>query len=162
MGLMDLFRPKWKHSKREVREAAAQSLTDQSILREIAKTDEAFGIRLFAVEKLTNQAPLAEIAKTEKKPSVRKAAVNKLDDQALLVEIAGTERNHDVCRAAVERVTDQKAIFAILRQKVAGTIRRWPNGSKQDGRSPNDAVCSPATSFVKESLATLPRTRVFA
>jgi hypothetical protein len=39
MSLLDLFRPKWKHSKWAVRAKAVDALEDQAILLQIAKND---------------------------------------------------------------------------------------------------------------------------
>ena len=42
MGFFDLFKPKWKHSNPEIRKAAIDKITDQSILADILKNDSKF------------------------------------------------------------------------------------------------------------------------
>lgn len=145
MGLMDIFRPKWKHSDSNVRMAAVETLTDQVVLAEIARTDEnrkvceaAFGkltdqsilagiarigweedyVRVAAIQKLADQALLAEIAKTDEKWVVREAAVRKMTDQSILAGIARKFLEEDHVRvAAVERLTDQTLLAEIVQKE---------------------------------------------
>ena len=52
MGFLDFFFPKWKHYNPEVRQQAVVTLDDQSVLADIAISDEVPQVRLAAVEKL--------------------------------------------------------------------------------------------------------------
>jgi hypothetical protein len=114
MGLIDLFRPKWKHPDIKIRGEAVEKLTDQSILARIAKTDESW-IRLKAVinPNFTDQKLLAEIAFSDEYPRVRESAVKKLIDQKLIAEIAKTAQDRDMRETAVGKLTDQKLLADI-------------------------------------------------
>ena len=87
-----------------IREAAVENknLTDQSVLAEIAKTDEYYSVRRAAVKKLTDQSVLADIAKKDKDSYVREAAVEKLTDQRILAEIALSDESVAVKKAAIK------------------------------------------------------------
>jgi hypothetical protein len=48
MGLLDMFRPKWKHSDWHIRESAVKNLTDQVLLAKIAVRDKDWHVREMA------------------------------------------------------------------------------------------------------------------
>lgn len=52
MGLIDIFKPKWKHKDSDVRLEAVQELDDQKILVKIAKNDSDKYVRGVAVRKI--------------------------------------------------------------------------------------------------------------
>jgi hypothetical protein len=128
MGIVDLFKPKWKHSDREKRERAVEELTDQTLLTEIAKNDEDARVRTAAVNNpnLTDQILLAEIVKDSVGSDVREAAVEKLADQSLLAGIAKNDEDARVRRAAVNnpRLSDQTLLAEIARTSAAGDVRQ--------------------------------------
>jgi hypothetical protein len=63
MGLIDLFRPKYRHSNRNVRKAAVYKLTDEHLLAKIAKTDSGIWVRDAALRRLIDQDPFLEMPK---------------------------------------------------------------------------------------------------
>jgi hypothetical protein len=71
MSLIDLFRPKWRHSNQPVRYTAVEKLTDETLLARIAKNDSDENVRSAAVRKLTNRALLTDLAKSAKHRNVR-------------------------------------------------------------------------------------------
>jgi hypothetical protein len=62
----------------EIRIAAVERLTDQSVLSKIATADSEWRPRLSAVSKLTDERVLAKIATEDRSWSVRKAAAERL------------------------------------------------------------------------------------
>ena len=78
--IADLFHPKWKHSKWEVRKVAVDGLGDQKLLEIIAKTDPNANVRKAAANKLNNHELLALIAQTDPAVDVRQVVVKKLND----------------------------------------------------------------------------------
>jgi hypothetical protein len=67
MSLIDLFKPKYKHSDTQVRMEAVRSLDSQyqEILIEIARQDESTEIRKLALKKIHNPPALLQISKQE-------------------------------------------------------------------------------------------------
>ena len=87
MGLMNLFRPKWKHSDPAVRRAAVSELQDQDTLIKVARNDEDLHARKAAVEKINSETVLAIIATNDEDPSVRQAACKRQESLRGLIEI---------------------------------------------------------------------------
>src|SRR5438309_12109492 len=73
MGIVDLFRPKYRHSDVRVRTEAVRALTsdDAAILVQVARTDRDIGVRRLALEKISEAETLAEIAAAETERSLR-------------------------------------------------------------------------------------------
>jgi len=115
VALIDLFRPKWRHSDPGVRLSAVKGLADQAVLAQVAKTDPAPDVRLAAVEKLTDQEVLTQVATLDQEPAIGMAAVNTLVDQVLLARVAQGSRARGVCEAAVGKLTDQALLAQVAR-----------------------------------------------
>ncbi|GEM_PF-5437180 len=88
MALLDVFKPKWKHSDSKVRENAIKEITDQKILVQIAKNDDSVWLRGLAI--------------------------NKIQDQSVLVEITKTSKDYCDCRHAIEKIKTKKVLLEIL------------------------------------------------
>ena len=147
MSILDLFRPKWKHSDYDVRCKAVEGITDQLKLARIAARDRHWSVRmaaaaklsdiegaqavyldiakheqdgrgrLEAVEHLTDQSALAGIAKKDWDSCVRERAVRRLADQAVLTEIAKTDADHFVRTDAARKLVDQSVLAEIVLDK---------------------------------------------
>ncbi|MDR2472027.1 MAG: hypothetical protein LBD53_00505 [Tannerella sp.] len=87
MGLLDLFRPAWKHSDMEIRMLAVKKLTDQKILKKVALKDSFDSVRLAAVKKITDEAVLKDVAFNDEYSYIRQAAVDKLTAQNIIIDI---------------------------------------------------------------------------
>jgi len=115
MGLLDLFRPKWKHSNPEVRKLAIEKINDRQLLAQIAVIDTDGEVRKAAISKIEDQNTLIQIAKNASDEDVRVAAAERFgalslygkDEKAVaaafsvLVEIGGRpaiQTIHDVIR----------------------------------------------------------------
>ena len=76
MGIVDFFRPKYKHSDVKVRLEAVRALTsdEADILATIARSDKDAAVRRLAIEKLDEVEVLAEIAERDDDRGVRDLA----------------------------------------------------------------------------------------
>jgi hypothetical protein len=136
MSILDWFRPKWRHSDREVRLQTIRQLTDQAtlfrvVLKEpcgyaraqayqllhdqnaiarVATTAKSCFNREDAAKHLTDRAVLASIVRKDQDPRVRRAAALRIDDQGLLGSIADNDPDSDVREAAVSRLEDQTVL----------------------------------------------------
>jgi hypothetical protein len=111
-GLVDLIRPRWKHSAYRVRLAAVAGLTDQKVLAQLAKHDISPDVQVAATAKLTDEEDLAFIIRREylMLPSVREAAVKNpnFTNQAALEAIANGDKDEGVRKAAAARLGKQE------------------------------------------------------
>ncbi len=118
MGILDLFRPKWKNSNASIRIEAVQKLTDESILTQMALSDEERKVRWAATDKITNQTKLAQttlaqIALSDKDHFVRYKATEKITDQKILTQIALSDDDQLIRQSATEKITDQTILAEI-------------------------------------------------
>lgn len=103
MGVLDVFRPRWKHSDRDVRLAAARA-ADVNIARHISEHDPDPEVRSAAARRL--QECLRQIALDFHEPVGRRAeAAAALTDVRALVDVA-VASPEDVAVAAVSRIDD--------------------------------------------------------
>jgi hypothetical protein len=124
MGLLDLFKPKWRHSKAEIRLKAMGMIENQALLARIATKDNDADVRGAAVLGLTDQALLARIATEDNDADVRGAAVLGLTDQALLARIATEDNDGGVRGTAAWRVTDQALVARIATEDKHERVRQ--------------------------------------
>jgi flavoprotein len=96
MGLLDLFRPKWKHSDLRVRWDEVKKITDQKVLTDIAKNGEDSYTRGMAVKNITDQNMLVEIAKNDVNFSVRHVALEKIVDPDIRNQIVQEDKSRDL------------------------------------------------------------------
>lgn len=140
MGFVDLFRPKWKHSKATVRIEALRSMAaeETDIIVEIARTDAEDRVRRVAIEKLVDPEVLASIAKADTSetgvfageraaalwvdtaiaaPDVKQAesALSRLSDPGRLASVFHRAESTSVRRAALDRLTDPKVLVEVVR-----------------------------------------------
>lgn len=115
MGLLNLFRPKWKHSDPIKRIEVVKKLKNPGVLAEVAKNDEDFRVRREAVWKLNDQKLLMEIAKKDTEKAVKQAAIEKLKDQGVLTEIVKNDEDWQVHREAVGKLNDHKSLAEIAK-----------------------------------------------
>jgi len=125
MGILDLFRPKWKNSNASIRIEAVKELTDESILAQLALSDEDSGVRYHAIEKIVDQDVLVKIALEDEDfldlfiamgdedRSVRLLAVQKITDQKTLTQLALSDKNYHVKLLATEKITNQSILTQI-------------------------------------------------
>ncbi len=144
MGIADLFRPKYRHSKVEVRAEAVRQLTsdEADVLLGIARKDPDASIRRIAVEKIEQPDVLVDLAEREHERSVRDLARGRaakiwvgransaddagdaneaikglvaLGDQRAIAEIASRANLVDVRDVALSHLDDAKALAELAR-----------------------------------------------
>jgi len=120
MGILDLFRPKWKNSYESIRIEAVEELTDELILTKMALFDISHHVRFLAVQKITDQDALAKIALEDDDRHVRQVAVEKrvifvekITDQDALTKIALSDKDSYVRYIAIKKIGDQKTLVQI-------------------------------------------------
>lgn len=128
------------HSTSGMAAAAMETITDQTMLVEIAEkvpfppviwnaieriTDEQllislatdknrdYDIRRIATEKLTNQEIISDLAQNDTNPDIRAAATANLANPKLLASIAKNDRDDNVRKNAVKKLTDQALLADI-------------------------------------------------
>ena len=88
MGLLDIFKPKLKHSDPDVRSEAVKKITDQAVLVDIAKNASDEDVRRAAIGQITDQDVLIDIAKNDLNPSVRCTAIMNITDEKVIANFA--------------------------------------------------------------------------
>ncbi len=116
MGLMDLFKPKWKRSDPEVRKAAVEKIDDQNILAKIVRNDNDGNVRYKAVEKLTDQQLLSDIARDDVDKYVRSRAAENITDRKILEDLAISSSDEKIRKMAVDIIEDQKLLAKIEKE----------------------------------------------
>ncbi|MBK7538183.1 MAG: DUF349 domain-containing protein [Myxococcales bacterium] len=151
MGLVDLFRPKYRHSDVAVRAEAVRALSadDAVILTTIAKSDRDPGIRKIAIEKLGQAEVLAELASAEADGGVRALAtaraaelwrstacggdadaankaltgILKTGDQGTLVEIVVRAAIPAIKKRALSELRDPRALAELAKSDASAELR---------------------------------------
>ena len=87
---------------------AVQKLSNQIALSCIVKNDKDAWVRRCAVENkhLKEQSIIADVAQSDDNFSVRREALYKLEDQSILFDIAVNEKNEENIDIAFSRITD--------------------------------------------------------
>jgi len=116
-----------------MRAAAASCLIEKSIVIDIALNDGDFEVRVAAVKNkhLTDQTILAQIAKSDDTHLVRIEAVRKITDQSIIEEIAKTEKDIQVLenifsyfRICINHRFENRTKFHASRGNIANRICR--------------------------------------
>ncbi len=138
MSFLDLFRPKWKNSDASIRIEAVKELTDESVLAQLALSDEDDLVRCHAIEKIVDRNILTQITLTylfglvretaakriEDLIKVRLLAVKKITDQGSLIKIVLGDEDFSIRRIAAEKITDQNSLIKIALGDEHFSIRR--------------------------------------
>jgi hypothetical protein len=121
MGVFDLFRPKWKHSDPDVRVAAANETSDESILIEMAAKDREWFVRHNAFDVLRSrncgQHVYAHLARHAGDEEIRRKAIKRLTDQAVLQGVASGDKYRYIRDAAEHRLEE-------LRENLWGEVEQ--------------------------------------
>ncbi len=145
MAIGDFFRPKYKHSKSEVRAAAvaAMDTDDIDLLIEVASKDTDLAIRRTAIDKISDPETLAGLAESQDDAKLRDyanslaldiwvaKAVNSDDEivaeenfllaakhggQRVIASVAGQSKHSNVRRLALSKIDDDKALAQVVRK----------------------------------------------
>jgi len=148
MGLADLFRPKWRHSKAAVRLSAVRALgaDAREIIEQVARTDADDAIRKVAIGKLHEPELLASIASDDssavgtyagdRAASLWQAAaveaseaesgqraLAKLTDPSRIANVVNRGQVMAVREAALSRLSDSKALLELVHAVSDPTLR---------------------------------------
>ncbi|MFP4029569.1 MAG: HEAT repeat domain-containing protein [Candidatus Brocadiia bacterium] len=106
-----------------VRSAAVKRIEDRGVVRKVAAEDAAAAVRRVAVERVNDENLLMSIAKEDEDGEVRLEAVRKVGDESVLERIALDDEDGRVRAAAVERVTDQDVIADVALKDESASAR---------------------------------------
>jgi Domain of Unknown Function (DUF349) len=151
MGLVDLFRPRYRHSDVSVRSEAVRALSaeDAVVLTTIAKSDRDAGVRRLAIEKLREAEVLADIAASESDSTVRAFAkaraaelwtsaacgndadaatralsgILKLGDQSALVDLAVRANLPAIKKRALAELREPRALAELAKGNAPVEVR---------------------------------------
>ncbi len=151
MGLVDLFRPKHRHSDVRVRSEAirAMSADDAAILEQVARTDRDIGVRRIAIEKIHSAEVLSALHDSETERSLREligtragelwttracgadgdasaaalAGLVKLGDQRALVDVVVRAQNPATRKRAFGELRDPRALADLAKSDAAQDLR---------------------------------------
>ncbi|MGH1345214.1 MAG: DUF349 domain-containing protein [Nannocystales bacterium] len=139
MGFVDLFRPKWKHSKAAVRTEALHGLGADAtdIIVEIARSDVDDTVRRVAIEKLVDPEVLSSIAKADTSPVGVFAGTRAA---ALWVDAVASAQDAEQAEPALSRLSDPTRIVAALHRAKAASVRRAALARLSDPRVLVDVV----------------------
>ena len=141
MKLLDRFRsqPEWRSDDPAVRTSAVRALahTEQDLLLEIARQDDAPGVRRAAIERLTDASLIAELLANhaETDPEVRATAVATARDLLIgaadaagadaVLAVLPVERDvAAVARLAVSAAVSERAVVRLTDAKALGGVAR--------------------------------------
>ncbi len=142
MGIADLFRPNWKHSKHSVRLAAVKELDPAEVttLLEIAETDPASELRELALARIEDAEALEEFADriAEANADLAHTARQRADD--LWMTAATQGEVPDMAESALARVSGEEALSDVVRRSPLEPIQRLALERMQDPRSLAEVV----------------------
>lgn len=115
-----------------IRAAAAEKVTDQSVLAGLSAPDQPVAVRLAVVNATRDASMVAHLARSDNDPKVRLAAIGRLDDAAILTRLAQEERDETLRARAVSRLNDRALLARILVQDPSPRVRREAVARVQD------------------------------
>ncbi|MDE0625113.1 MAG: HEAT repeat domain-containing protein [Bryobacterales bacterium] len=108
MGLLNLVRPKWKHSDSDVRREAISSIGDPEILAEIIISDGEWFVRHEAFEALRDMKPeqthYRRLVRESPDEEIRRKAVKVMTDESELERVAQEDKYQYIRDAAEHRL----------------------------------------------------------
>ena len=122
-GTFDFLKRKWRHPDPRIRRVGVAQLRDQSILEDIANTDEDPDIRIIAIGKISNSDVLAGIARISRHSNVRMAAMKRVKDPTVIEDIVKYSKYEDIRIAAMKRVKDATVIEDVARYDEHADVR---------------------------------------
>ncbi len=162
MGLIDLFRPKWKHSNPDVRLAAVEELdTDSNALSEVASRDADPRLRTAALRRIEDPQLLSRLGTEERDEAVKRFVQAEVRRRwlalALDAETVGAARNARLMRStrlgwSSARATPRARRSPRRRWARSKTTRRWPK-SRDRPKTSTSRAPPPSGSATRRSSA---------
>lgn len=110
MGLIDLFRPKWKHSDTDIRREAISGIADPGVLAEIVVRDGEWFVRHEAFAALRELKPdhshFHRVVRESSDEEIRRKAVKVMTDESELERVAREDKYQYVRDAAEHRLDE--------------------------------------------------------
>lgn len=161
MGLLDLFRPKWKHSDATIRLEAVKSLIseDLPILTQVLRHDRDVRVRRAALKKVEDAELLSELADKDPDEGLRRDAADKAGE--LWLEAVLDPEDEALATQAVERLVGQRALieaacrakFPAVRQAALAGLKDDRGRAEVARRSDDTALRSAAAAAIKDGEA---------
>jgi hypothetical protein len=136
MGIVDLFRPKYRHSDVRVRTEAVRALTadDAAILVQVARSDRDIGVRRLALEKIEEADVLAELAAAETERSLRELAGGRAARLWVSTACADEDEAADALSGII-KLGDQHALADVAINAAQPALRKRAFGELRDPRA---------------------------
>src|SRR4051812_21012063 len=146
MGIVDLFRPKHRHSDVRVRTEAVRALTadDAATLIQIARTDRDAGVRRLAIERISTADVLAEIAAAEPERSLRDLAGERAAQLWVTQACSADPEAAGAALAGMIKLGDQHALVSVVARAEVPAIRKRAFGELRDPRALGELARSDA------------------
>ncbi len=113
MGLLNLFRPKWRHSNADVRQAAISEISDPSVLVDIILSDGEWFIRHEAFAALRALEPdevnYHRLMRESSDEEIRRKAVKQMADEAELERVVNEDQYRYIRDAAEHRLDEVRS-----------------------------------------------------
>lgn len=161
MGLLDLFRPKWKNSDATIRLEAVKSLIseDLPILTQVLRHDRDVRVRRAALKKVQDAELLSELADKDPDEGLRRDAADKAGE--LWLEAVLDPEDETLATSAVERLLGQRALieaacrakFPAVRQAALAGLKDDRGRAEVARRSDDTALRSAAAAAIKDPEA---------
>src|SRR3954470_7278092 len=137
MGIVDLFRPKYRHSDVRVRTEAVRALTadDAAILVQVARTDRDIGVRRLAIEKIDTPDVLAELASAETERSLRDFAGERAAQLWTHAACAEDAESAGAALGGIIKLGDQHALVDVCSKAQNPAVKKRAFGGRRDPRA---------------------------
>ncbi|MDX2021069.1 MAG: hypothetical protein SF187_12585 [Deltaproteobacteria bacterium] len=122
MGLLDVFRPRWKHSNPEVRLEAVKTLDDDEVLAQAASRDEDDRIRRLAIKQLIDPWRLKNVASVQSDEKLRAMALGRARELFVEIALSGRETEGSAL-AAVRDLDSQEHLADIALKATRAAVR---------------------------------------
>lgn len=135
MGLLDLFRPRWKHSDPSVRAEAIKDFSPDDLprLAQVARHDSDPRIRRIALKKIADPDLLGEVAKNDPDEGLRRDAAEKAIELLQVVALSGEDEARSI--AAVARLTTPRSLVDVACKAALSGARKAAFERLSDDRS---------------------------
>ena len=146
MGLVDLFRPKHRHSDVRVRSEAirAMSADDAAILEQVARTDRDIGVRRIAIEKIHSAEVLSALYDSETERSLREL-IGKRAGELWTTRACGADADASAAAlSGIVKLGDQRALVDVVVRAQNPATRKRAFGELRDPRALADLAKSDA------------------
>lgn len=124
MGLLDLFRPRWKHSDPSVRAEAIKDLSPDDLprLSQVARHDSDPRIRRIALKKINDPDLLGELSQHDPDEGLRRDAAEKANELLLAAALAADNEARSL--AVTERLSAQRSLVEVACRAAHPNVRQ--------------------------------------